>query len=123
MSQSSALVAQGHSYIYIYIYISLGKNTCVFHALKFNFLMPRKKLYVFYLLYLIWLIYLDPHPDKHDYLKNLVLQMMKADARREHSVSVEPTLSGLVRLNPIIVWKTNPELSNQFENQAKKESK
>jgi hypothetical protein len=28
--------------------------------------------------------------------------MMKADARREHSVTVEPTLSGLVWLNPII---------------------
>ena len=40
--------------------------------------------------------------EKHDYLKKLVLQMMRADARREHSVSVEPTLSGLVRLNPII---------------------
>jgi hypothetical protein len=40
--------------------------------------------------------------DKHAYLQALVLQMMKADARREHSVVVEPTLSGLVRLNPII---------------------
>jgi hypothetical protein len=40
--------------------------------------------------------------DKHAYLKQLVLHMMKADSRREHSVSVEPTLSGLVRLNPII---------------------
>jgi hypothetical protein len=32
--------------------------------------------------------------DKHLYIKDLVLRMMKADARRD--------LSGLVRINPII---------------------
>ena len=49
--------------------------------------------------------------DKHDYLKKLVLQMMKADARREHSVTFEPSLSGLVRLNPIIDCASTGPLS------------
>lgn len=40
--------------------------------------------------------------DKHEHLKQLVLCMMQADARRGPSVEVEPMLSGLVRLNPVI---------------------
>ena len=40
--------------------------------------------------------------DKHEYIKKLVLLMMKADSRRQPSSDVQPILSGLVRLNPVI---------------------
>ena len=40
--------------------------------------------------------------DKHEHIKKLVLFMMKADSRRQPTQDVQPHLSGLVRLNPVI---------------------
>jgi hypothetical protein len=55
--------------------------------------------------------------DKHDHLKELVLQMMKADTRRQPSTAVEPTLSGLVRLNPIINSASTDPVSKRAKEQ------
>ena len=53
--------------------------------------------------------------DKHEHLKQLVLSMMQADGRRCPSVEVDPTLSGLVRLNPVI----NPASTDPVSLRAK----
>ena len=55
--------------------------------------------------------------DKHQYLKDLVLRMMTADGRREHNVLCEPTVSGLVRLNPVI----NPASTDPVSTRAKEQ--
>jgi hypothetical protein len=55
--------------------------------------------------------------DKHQYLKALVLRMMTADGRREHNVLCEPTVSGLVRLNPVI----NPATTDPVSTRAKEQ--
>ncbi len=51
--------------------------------------------------------------DKHQYLKELVLLMMRADGRRQPSTAVAPTLAGLVRLNPIINLASTDPLSTK----------
>jgi hypothetical protein len=40
--------------------------------------------------------------NKLDHIKRLVLLMMQADTRRQPSGDLQPQLSGLVRLNPVI---------------------
>jgi hypothetical protein len=40
--------------------------------------------------------------NKLEHIKRLVLLMMQADERRQPSLDIQPTLSGLVRLNPVI---------------------
>jgi hypothetical protein len=56
--------------------------------------------------------------DKHKYIKELVLLMMQADARRQLAMFMEPTLTGLVRLNPIISSaSTDPISIRAKENQ------
>jgi hypothetical protein len=55
--------------------------------------------------------------DKHDHLKELVLKMMKADTRCQPSTAVEPTLSGLVRLNPIINCASTDPVSKRAKKQ------
>ncbi len=51
--------------------------------------------------------------DKHQYLKQLVLLMMRADGRRQPSTAFAPTLAGLVWLNPIINLASTDPLSTK----------
>ena len=51
--------------------------------------------------------------DKNQYLKELVLLMMRADGRRQPSTAFAPTLAGLVRINPIINLASTDPLSTK----------
>ncbi len=56
--------------------------------------------------------------DKHVYLKDLLLRMMKADGRRDHSMDGPQPLLGLVRTNPIInAGSTDPVSTRAKEQQ------
>lgn len=55
--------------------------------------------------------------DKHEHIKKLVLLMMKADSRRQPSMGVEPHLSGLVRLNPVINCTSTDPVSRRAKEQ------
>jgi hypothetical protein len=55
--------------------------------------------------------------DKHEQIKKLVLLMMKADSRRQPSSDVQPTLSGLVRLNPVIHSASTDPVSTRAKTQ------
>ncbi len=50
---------------------------------------------------------------KHQYLKQLVLLMMRADGRRQPSTAFATTLAGLVRVNPIINLASTDPLSTK----------
>jgi hypothetical protein len=55
--------------------------------------------------------------EKHQYLKDLVLHMMTADGRRQHNVECERTVSGLVRLNPVINAASTDPVSTRAKEQ------
>jgi hypothetical protein len=56
--------------------------------------------------------------DKHHYIKDLVLRMMTADARRQPNLECERILTGLVRVNPIMnSASTDPRPSKVKEQQ------
>ena len=55
--------------------------------------------------------------EKHEHLKKLVLLMMKADSRRQPTKDVQPHLSGLVRLNPVINSTSTDPISTRAKAQ------
>jgi hypothetical protein len=55
--------------------------------------------------------------DKVEYLKNLMLQMMKADSRRGVITDENPTLNGLVRSNPVINLASTDPISIRAKQQ------
>jgi hypothetical protein len=55
--------------------------------------------------------------NKQDHIKRLVLLMMQADSRRHPSEDLQPILSGLVRLNPVINSASTDPLSTRAKAQ------
>ena len=55
--------------------------------------------------------------DKHLYIKDLVLRMMRADARREHTMDEPRNLTGLVRINPVINAASTDPVSKRAKEQ------